>query len=137
MPQKHHPHIAYSRTKANISQKEHTQYAISLTSIKVFFSRLQKNFVLTFYRVLSFCMKVVKLFVDTIWAHFIINDNNVPEDTKARQIQKITITIEFCFLHKQAQKINIICQITLNFRDLANYSLFLIKNSSDQYKYYH
>lgn len=72
-------------------------------------------------------MKVVKLFVDAIWAHFIINANNVPEDTKARQIQKITITIEFCFLHKQAQKINIICQITLNFRDLANYSLFLIK----------
>lgn len=82
-------------------------------------------------------MKVVKLFVDTIWANFIINDNNVPEDTKARQIRTITITIEFYFLHKQAQKINIISQITLNFRDLANYSLFLIKNSSDQYKYYH
>lgn len=72
-------------------------------------------------------MKIVKLFVDTIWANFIINDNNVPEDTKAGQIRTITITIEFCFLHKQAQKINIICQITLNFRDLANYSLFLIK----------
>lgn len=49
-------------------------------------------------------MKVVKLFVDTIWANFIINDNNVPENTKTGQIQKITITIEFCFLHKQAQK---------------------------------
>lgn len=72
-------------------------------------------------------MKVVKLFVDTIWANFIINDNNVPENTKAGQIRTITITIEFCFLNKQAQKINIICQITLNFRDLANYSLFLIK----------
>lgn len=72
-------------------------------------------------------MKVVKLFVDTIWAHFIINANNVPEDTKAGQIRTITITIEFYFLHKQAQKINIISQITLNFRDLANYSLFLIK----------
>lgn len=75
-------------------------------------------------------MKVVKLFVDTIWANFIINDNNVPEETKAGQIRTITITIEFCFLHKQAQKINIICQITLNFRDLANYSLFLIKKSA-------
>lgn len=53
---------------------------------------------------MSFCMKVVKLFVDTIWANFIINDNNVPEETKAGQIRTITITIEFCFLHKQAQK---------------------------------
>jgi hypothetical protein len=51
-------------------------------------------------------MKVVKLFVDTIWANFIINDNNVPEETKAGQIRTITITIEFCFLHKQAQKIS-------------------------------
>lgn len=100
---------------------------VSLTSVITPFSRLQKNFVLTFYRVFSFCMKVVKLFVDTIWANFIINDNNVPEETKAGQIRTITITIEFCFLNKQAQKINIICQITLNFRDLANYSLFLIK----------
>lgn len=80
-------------------------------------------------------MKVVKLFVDTIWANFIINDNNVPEETKAGQIRTITITIEFCFLHKQAQKINIICQITLNFRDLANYSLFLIKKTANIYIY--
>ena len=81
-------------------------------------------------------MKVVKLFVDTIWANFIINDNNVPEETKAGQIRTITITIEFCFLHKQAQKINIICQITLNFRDLANYSLFLIKKTAKIYIYH-
>lgn len=81
-------------------------------------------------------MKVVKLFVDTIWANFIINDNNVPEETKAGQIRTITITIEFCFLHKQAQKINIICQITLNFRDLANYSLFLIKKTANIYIYH-
>lgn len=49
-------------------------------------------------------MKVVKLFVDTIWANFIINDNNVPEDTKAGQIRTITITIEFCFYINKHKK---------------------------------
>lgn len=49
-------------------------------------------------------MKVVKLFVDTIWAHFIINANNVPEDTKARQIQKITITMNFVFYINKHKK---------------------------------